>query len=247
MLHGIDISNWDKGLEIPESVDFAIIKATGGTTFIDGCCEGFVQQCMRKGILWGYYHFAGDYRQIDPEAEASFFYEHTQGYTGYGIPVLDIESEHIANWGSYAQRFVDKYHAITGIWPVIYCQASSLDSFAGYPLVETCGLWVAGYPNGRAYRIGDEPPTFPYSVSPWPFAALWQYSSEGVAQGYDGRLDLDVAFMDAHAWELYATGGKGYKDATEKLPTVTTPAAKGPTWTLENQHVKVDITLKGKE
>lgn len=245
LLYGIDISNWDKGLDLPESLDFAIVKATGGTSFVDPYCEGFIQQCIRKGILWGYYHFAGDYRQIDPEAEASFFYENTQSYTGYGIPVLDIESEHIANWGSYAQRFADKYHAITGIWPVVYCQASSLDSFAGYPLVDTCGLWVAGYPDSRTHELKDVP-SFPYSVSPWPFAAIWQYTSSGVLDGWDDLLDFDVAFMDPHAWELYATGGKGYQDATEKLPTVTQPSER-PTWTLENNHVRVDITLKGKE
>ena len=244
MLHGIDISNWDKGLEIPESVDFAIIKATGGTNFVDPYCEGFVQQCMRKGILWGFYHFAGDYRQIDPEAEAIHFHEHTQGYNGFGIPVLDIESDSISNWGNYAQRFVDKYHAITGVWPVIYCQASRLDDFEGYPLVQNCGLWIAGYPDSST-RTLIEVPEFPYSVSPWPFAAMWQFSSTGVIQGYDGYVDLDVAYMDAHAWELYATGGKGYKDATEKLPQVdVSPEQPEKGWHFENNHVSVDVRLK---
>lgn len=245
MLYGIDISNWDRGFQIPETIDFAIVKATGGTSFVDQCCEGFIQQCRRKGVLYGFYHFAGDYRQIDPEAEAVFFFENTQSYTGFGIPVLDIESDYIENWGGYAQRFVDKYHAITSIWPVVYCQASRLGSFEGYPLVDHCGLWIAGYPDSRTHELGALP-DFPYSVKPWPFAALWQYTSSGVVETWDGMLDLDVAFMDAHAWELYATGGKGYQDATEKLPTVTDPESK-PTWTLENSHVRVDITLKGKE
>lgn len=243
MLHGIDISNWDKGLVLPESLDFAIIKATGGLHFVDPYCEGFVQQCTRKGILFGFYHFAGDFRQVDPEGEAAFFCENTQGYNGYGIPVLDIESDNIPNWGSYAQRFVDKYHAITGVWPVVYCQASRLGDFEGYPLVGNCGLWVAGYPDTRERELGDVP-DFPYSVSPWPFAAIWQYSSTGTIDRWDGFLDLDVAYMDAHAWELYATGGKGYADATEKLPQVSDAPEQGRSWHFENSHVAVDVRVK---
>lgn len=243
MLHGIDISNWDKGLVLPESLDFAIIKATGGLHFVDPYCEGFVQQCTRKGILFGFYHFAGDFRQVDPEGEAAFFCENTQGYNGYGIPVLDIESDNIPNWGSYAQRFVDKYHAITGVWPVVYCQASRLGDFEGYPLVQNCGLWVAGYPDTSERELGDVP-DFPYSVSPWPFAAIWQYSSTGTIDTWDGFLDLDVAYMDAHAWELYATGGKGYTDATEKLPQISDPPEQGRSWHFENNHVAVDVRVK---
>lgn len=243
MLHGIDISNWDRGLELPESIGFAIIKATGGLHFVDPYCEGFVQQCRRKGILFGFYHFAGDFRQVDPEGEAAFFCENTQGYNGYGIPVLDIESDNIPNWGSYAQRFVDKYHAITGVWPVVYCQASRLGDFEGYPLVKNCGLWVAGYPDTRERELGDVP-DFPYSVSPWPFAAIWQYSSTGTIDTWDGFLDLDVAYMDAHAWELYATGGKGYTDATEKLPQISDPPEQDRSWHFENSHVAIDVRVK---
>lgn len=243
MLHGIDISNWDKGFEIPESIDFAIMKATGGTSFVDPYCDNWVQQCMRKGVLWGYYHFAGDFREINPEVEAIFFYENTQEYTGFGIPVLDIESDNIPNWGNYAQRFVDKYHAITGIWPVIYCQASRLGDFEGYPLVQNCGLWVAGYPDTRSRDIRDVP-DFPYSVYPWPFAAMWQFTSNGELDNWDDLLDADVAYMDAHAWELYATGGRGYKDATEKLPQISDAPDRERNWHFENSHVSVDVTLK---
>lgn len=243
MLHGIDISNWDRGFVIPESIDFAIMKATGGTSFVDPYCDNWVQQCMRKGILWGYYHFAGDFKQVNPEVEAIFFYENTQSYNGFGIPVLDIESDNIPNWGNYAQRFVDKYHAITGVWPVIYCQASRLGDFEGYPLVQNCGLWIAGYPDSREHDISDVP-EFPYSVSPWPFAAMWQFTSNGTLNNWDGFLDMDVAYMDAHAWELYATGGRGYKDATEKLPQISDSPKQEKNWHFENSHVSVDVTLK---
>ena len=54
MMRGIDVSNWDAGFSIPERVDFCIVKATQGITFFDSHCEGFISQCKKKGILFGF-------------------------------------------------------------------------------------------------------------------------------------------------------------------------------------------------
>ena len=57
------------------------------------------------------------------------------------------------------------------------------------------GLWVAGYPDNRdSWDI----PQFIWNVSPWPFYAIWQYTSSG------GRLDRDVFMGDSTAWDKYA-------------------------------------------
>lgn len=245
MLHGIDISNWQKGLTIPERLDFAIVKATGGTGFIDRCCDGWIQQCRAKGVLWGFYHFAGDGWTPKPEDEAVWFYNNTKEYTGAGIPVLDIEDSRIDDWGTYSQRFVDKYHAITGIWPMIYTSAGYLHCFDGYPLVDNCGLWVAGYPDNKVRGLNDVP-SFPYSVNPWPFAAIWQYTSNGATDFWDDPLDLNVAYMDATAWHKYANPVASIEH-TQAMQIPADPVRDEPTWTLENGHVRVDITLKGKE
>ncbi len=241
MLHGIDISNWQKGLQLPESLDFCICKATEGFRYVDPYCDGFVQQTIRKGILFGFYHFA---RNNDPEKEAVFFRNNTKGYELIGLPVLDIEDESIEDWGGYAQRFVDKYHAMTGVYPIIYASASTLPRFNGYPLVDTCGLWVAGYPDNRERGLKDIP-KFCYDVSPWKFAAIWQYTSNGWIHTWDEPIDLDVAYMDAGAWKLYAN-----PDATDIGSTVQMPTAipvtddNGKTWHFENGMIEVDVRLK---
>ena len=242
MLHGIDISKWDEGLTIPSSIDFAIMKATGGTGYVDRCCDEWVRQCKSKGVLWGFYHFACDGYVPDPESEAVFFYRNTKGYVNEGIPVLDIEDERIDDWGNYAQRFVDKYHACSGVWPMVYCAASYLECFNGYPLVDNCGLWIAGYPDGRIHGIGDIP-DFPYSVKPWPFAAIWQYTGTGRIPDYDGAVDLDVAYMDRHAWSLYANPNQS-NDTTEIMEPVSSPEKEPKKWTFENSKIKVDVELK---
>ncbi len=243
MLNGIDISNWQKGLRIPESLDFAIMKATGGTGYVDPCCDEWVNECKRKGILWGYYHFAGDGYKPDAEAEAVFFWQHTKGYSKKGVPILDIEDERISNWGDYAQRFVDKYHACSGVYPIIYASASTLSRFRGYPLVDACDLWIAGYPDGAARAVGDVP-RFPYKVSPWAYAAIWQYTSNGRIDGWSGGVDADIAYMDERAWHLYADPDY-VENPTQVMPVVTTPQDRDSrSWSFENSHVKVDVTLK---
>ena len=239
MLHGIDISNWQKGITLPESLDFCIVKATEGFRFVDPYCDGFVQQCIKKGILFGFYHFA---RNNNPETEAMFFRNNTKGYELLGIPVLDIEDENIADWGNYAQRFVDKYHAITGVYPMVYCSAASLARFNGYPLVDTCGLWVAGYPDNIERGLKDIP-KFPYDIAPWKFAAIWQYTSNGWITCCDVPLDLDVAYMDRDAWKRYANPD-GYSGQTIVMPSPT----QGPSdkrYHFSNRLLDVDVTIKG--
>ena len=242
MLHFIDISNWQKGMTLPEGkLDACIVKATEGMTFVDKYCDGFVQQCKRKGLLYGFYHFMTN---ANPEEQATFFAQHTEGYSREGIPVLDIESERIKDWGNYAQRFVDKYHAVTGVYPVIYCSAAYLSRFNGYPLVDTCGLWIAGYPDNNERGINDVP-QFRYDVSPWKFAAMWQYTSKGLVDWWDEHVDLDVAYMDEGAWKLYANPDTTAVDGTIQMPSIVpAPTADQKHWHFENGVVEVDVKLK---
>lgn len=241
MLHGIDISNWQKGLQLPESLDFCICKATEGFRYVDPYCDEFVQQAVRKGILFGFYHFA---RNNDPEKEAVFFRNNTKGYEFIGIPVLDIEDNSIEDWGSYAQRFVDKYHAITGVYPMVYCSASNLQRFAGYPIVDTCGLWVAGYPDNRERGLKDIP-KFPYDVRPWKFAAIWQYTSNGWLSNWDEPIDMDIAYMDASAWKLYANPNAADIGNTAQMPTaIPVPDNSSKGFHFENGVIEVDVRLK---
>lgn len=241
MLHGIDVSNWQKGLRLPESLDFCIVKATEGTNFVDKYCDGFVQQCKRNGLLYGFYHFMSSAK---PEEQALFFAKNTIGYSLEGIPVLDVESELIPDWGEYAQRFVDKYHAITGVYPIIYTSAAYLSRFNGYPLVDACGLWLAGYPDSRERGLNDIP-KFPYDVSPWKFAAMWQYTSNGIVDWWDAPIDLDVAWMDTGAWKLYANPNATPVDETVQMPPIIpAPTADQKHWHFENGVVEVDVKLK---
>ena len=198
-MRGIDISNWQDGLNVYDlDVDFCICKATEGLGYVDRCCDNWISQCKDKGTLWGFYHFA---RENEPEDEARFFYENCLGYMSKGIPVLDYETSNYDN-REWCERFMQAFHDLSGIWAMLYISASRCGEYENSWIPSKCGLWVAGYPwDMDSY---DQAGDMPYNIYPWPFTAIWQFTSGLYISGYDGRLDGDIAYMDANAWMKYA-------------------------------------------
>lgn len=198
-MRGIDISNWQAGIS-PSAlpIDFCICKATEGIGYTDPCCDGFIQDCIAHDILWGFYHFA---RENEPEDEAEYFYNECLGYIGKGIPVLDYETNNYDN-REWCERFMNAFHDLSGVWAVLYISASRCGEYENSWLPDKCGLWVAGYPwDMDSYeQAGD----MPYNIYPWPFAAIWQFTSGLKLPQYDGRLDGNIAYMDVEAWNKYA-------------------------------------------
>lgn len=197
-MRGIDISNWQVGLDISKlDIDFCIAKATEGIGYVDPSCDNFIQQCIEKNILWGFYHFA---RENNPEDEAEFFYENCKGYINHGIPVLDYETENYSNV-EWCERFINHFHELSGIWCIIYLSASRCGEYEGSWIPEKCGLWVAGYP----YAIADWTESeMPYNTYPFSVVAIWQFTSSLIIPGFWEKLDGDIAYMDKDAWMKYA-------------------------------------------
>lgn len=197
-MRGIDISNWQADLNLSNvDVDFCIVKATEGLGFTDPSCDGFVQHCISNNLPWGFYHFA---RENEPEAEAEYFYNECLNYFNHGIPVLDYETSNYNNC-EWCERFLSKLHELSGVWAMLYISAGRCGEYEGSWIPETCGLWVAGYP----YQITEwQGGVCPYNIYPWSFAAIWQFTSSLVIDGYDGYLDGNVAYMDSSAWMKYA-------------------------------------------
>ena len=200
----IDISNWQAGLDVATVVKNGglggvIVKATEGLGFVDKSCDKFIQQCIKNGIQFGFYHFA---RKNDANAEAEFFRKNTSGYEGKGIPVLDWEDDQPVSW---VNTFVERYHELTGVWPWIYANPWR---FKQGKVNANCGRWVAGYPrNGITdinYGMNNSLPGS-YNVGS---VCAWQFSSSVRISGYNGSLDGDVFYGDKEAWKKYA-GSKG--------------------------------------
>lgn len=228
MIKGIDVSSHDNfnGSEFKANTencyresDFVIVKATQGLTYVHGRCDAIVNRCKADGKMWGFYHYAGG---NDPIAEAEFFYDQCRGYFGCGIPCLDWESIQNKSWGdsNWCRRFVDKIHELTGVWCLIYVQASAREQAAN--CAADCGLWLAGYPDNRnSWDI----PTFRYGCSPWETYTIWQYSSS------NGATDRNVAKLDRAAWDRIAQGtGEPVTPAPEPAKPVNSAIAQVQAW-----------------
>ena len=126
-LNGIDISSWQSGINLAAvPADFVIIKATGGTGYINPDCDRAYQQAKKLKKLRGVYHFARERGSASSAvAEADFFVDNTLGYhDGETILVLDWEADAVALGPNWAKTWLDRVYARTGIKPMIYMSSS---------------------------------------------------------------------------------------------------------------------------
>lgn len=197
-LKGIDISNWQAGINLSAvagQVDFIIVKATEGIGFVDKSCDTFFQEAKRLGKKLGFYHFA---RTNDAVAEADFFYNNTKNYFGQAIPILDWEVDVSVAW---VNRFVKRIHDLSGVWPWVYANPWRINQGK----VElNCGRWVAGYPYAITdinYGLNYKLPSA-YAINNGTVCA-WQFTSSCRLSGYTGNLDANVFYGDEDAWDAY--------------------------------------------
>jgi len=197
-LNGIDISNWQYGINLSAvPADFVIIKVTEGTDYISSDWERQYNQAKASGKLVGLYHYAEGKNVI---AEARHFLTFASKFKGECIYCLDWEVADNPLFGSASERawvsqWLNYVTQKTGVKPMLYCQASIRTRLAD---IGDYGLWIAQYANYT--------PTG-YQTTPWNegayTCAIRQYSSCGALTGYSGRLDLDKFYGDKAAWTSY--------------------------------------------
>lgn len=197
-LKGIDISNWQAGINLSAvagQVDFIIVKATEGVGFVDKQCDKFFQESKRLGKKLGFYHFA---RTNDAIAEADFFYNNTKNYFGDAIPILDWEVDDSVAW---VNRFVERIHELSGVWPWVYANPWRFNQGT---VNINCARWVAGYPYAITdinYGLNYKLPSS-YRVNNG-IVCAWQFTSSCRLSGYSGNLDANVFYGDEAAWDAY--------------------------------------------
>lgn len=199
-LRGIDISNWQAGLDLRQvPADFVIAKATEGATYTDPAFAGFVDTALGLGRLTGSYHYASG---TDPIAEADHYLTVVGDRVGRILLALDWEEGGNASWGNgdWVRRFVNRVHERTGVWPLVYTGAAALGQIPG-DVTANCALWVAQY--------ASTDPTG-YQDNPWNEGAyqcaMRQYTGWGRLPGWSGDLDLDKFYGSPDDWEALVKG-----------------------------------------
>lgn len=207
---GIDVSSHDRWPFKPNTEgayresDFLIAKATEGTGYVNPHFARAMGRAEADGKLLGFYHYASG---GDPVAEAGHMLSVASPWVGKAVPCLDWEEGGNGSWGdaSWCRRFCEAVHDRTGVWPMVYVQASAIWQAAScHP---ECPLWVAGYPD---LRNSFDVPRFRYGTGPWDGYAVWQFSSSG------GQTDRDVSGLSRDEWRAMCGGAPARNTAKEE-------------------------------
>jgi len=198
-LLGIDISNWQAGINLGAvNPDFTIVMATQGDWFTNRCFAEQVDAALALGRPTGVYHYVDG---SGVEAEADHFLAVVGNRIDRVFWAVDWEAKDNGAWGDegYLRAVIDAIKARTGRRGLLY---ASSDAYPDAVQAATGSMrWVAQY--------ADSDPTGwdknPWSDGSWT-ADMHQYTGTGRVPGYDGNLDLNL-FRGGED-DLWALAGK---------------------------------------
>lgn len=209
MLNGIDISHWQKSLDLTKiDFDFVIIKATQGKKRTDECFKKFADTALMMNKKIGLYHYFSN--DGTPEEQAEHFINTIKDYIGIAVLVLDWEAYNNENYffkgQEIAVRFLNYVYFKTGVKPIIYMSVSVTRDYKWDKVINgSYGLWIAQYKDKKEINgFVENPWRDKKGIGDFPFFAIHQYTSKGLLKGYPFYLDLDKAYMTKNAWEAYA-------------------------------------------
>lgn len=201
------------------AVGATIVKVSQGITYINTPTDHSywrkqVQAALDSGKKIGLYHYAGG---NDPVAEADYFLGNISDFIGKAVLAVDWESEDNKSWGNseWVKKFVTRVHDRTGIYPIIYVQASAISQVAN--CVDMCGLWVASYPYDKI-TDGWTLPNWKFNISPWKQMTGWQFTSTA------STLDKSYFYVDGSGWDALAKGS----GASDQVASTTTTVSPNP-------------------
>ena len=178
--------DWNK-LATESRVVAVIHKATIGTTKLDGGYAKRKAEALKRGYLWGSYHWgvAGN-----PVKQADFYIDTVKPGADelIALDLEDAQSKTLMNVDE-AILFVERVKERTGRYPVLYTNHSSAKLISAKykdSVFAKTPLWYARFKS----RVSD----FPKGV--WSSYTLWQFSSELLAQlpvpGTKPDMDINV-------------------------------------------------------
>ena len=218
-MNGIDIASYQTRIDLSVvPCDFVIIKATEGTTYTNPDFTRAYAQAKAQNKLLGIYHYANG--NTSASAEADYFLSVVGDRVGEAVLVLDWEQGGNAAFYSpaFAKAWLEHVYTKTGVRPLIYMSKSVTYSYDWSDIAQNYGLWVAQYANTNPTGYQSNPWTDSNGYGAWSAPAIFQYSGNGRLSGWNGDIDLNIAYMDATAWAKYAQGDN-YKAPVADVPT----------------------------
>ena len=214
-MNGYDISSVQSSLN-PASVpgDFVGIKVTEGVGYINPTWETQVKQTLSAGKHLLLYHFITNDSVIE---QANFFLNVAKNYVNQAILALDFETGTIGNEIPYitlahrvqAEVWLNYVSDRTNGRPVIYMNAATAREFDWTSTASKYGLWLAQYASTDPTGYQSHPWRGNSSYGAWNRPTIYQYTSTGSLDNWDGELDLNLAYLSEEEWqEIAGVAGK---------------------------------------
>ena len=190
VVQGMDVSHYDGTIDWAmakaSGIEFAFIKATENTTFVDPEFATNWKNAGAAGVIRGAYHFFRP--EVDAVAQADFFVATAGVPTRGDLPLaLDLEvTDNVAGAtvADDARTFLARVQETTGRVPVVYTSARVWSELLGSPAAtgfSDVALWDANWTTSC--------PTIPPAWMTWTF---WQNSATGTVPGISGMGNVDL-------------------------------------------------------
>jgi hypothetical protein len=129
-----------------------MIKATEGTTYIDGL-HNISYEALNGKIPIGFYHYLTS--TSEPETQAQNFWEHIKDKQYQIIPCLDVEHDSLSdNAESYSVRFLQEFRNLSGQEMIIYSGRCYIEEHFSNSFKQAHNWWVADYSANECPSIG---------------------------------------------------------------------------------------------
>lgn len=216
-LHGVDISNHQKGIRLDRlpPLDLFIAKASQGTQYPDPYMAGFLAQARELGISrLGIYWWVETHLALQPQLDVLLRHTNNELERDPGLVVfMDWEPRNPERTDFAAEAFAKLKSAI-GRQPHIYMNRSAAHTHRWGPVRDLGGqLWAAQYPNKNP-QIGFRSDPWFQQPSGWDGKILGlQYTDTGRLPGFAHNLDLN----------LFWTWPSGGQNPLTPLPVLRVP------------------------
>ena len=181
--------------EVDYPVSFVYVKATEGISIFNRYFPADYENCRRKGVPVGAYHFFST--KQTPEDQASHFLNNARFQKGDLPPMLDIEPSDraIENMGGAEVMFknIRTWLSIverrTGCRPLLYVNQRFVNVWLDYApdLKRDYQFWIA--------RYGEYKPDI--------HLAFWQMTADGRVNGFATDVDIDAFNGYQGEWEEF--------------------------------------------
>lgn len=197
---GIDISTYQKNVDykkVKESgVEFAILKIINKSLQPDSGFETHYLGCISQGIkVEGCYNYSYSttIEQAREAANAVINVLNGRKLTVY----LDVEDNVQKGLGSYLIDIINAYQEVIEQAGLTFGLYSGLSFYKAYIAPWSSNLkcknkWIARYSKGYTEMPFSEDPNQDYK--PMDGIMAWQYTSSGIVNGINGRVDLNVMY-----------------------------------------------------